>query len=325
MRQLLLPVALLLSACSTLSQDQRDQLATCQRNALLYFDGGRLDQAMGQVERGLALNPDDYKLNALRGAILLRTSPTASGTDHQQLDAATTILAKVYGERSAARHEPYLLTNYALALQKQGMRRESEALRLEGRATRAVGDEQQTLLTTAKELRQQRAAVLAQANELLGVLLERGNVPRLAHNHRAQIALQLQDEAAFLTESKAYFEQAAKDQAAVQREIDQTTIAAYEADQRRLLQSLRSEELELRGLLAEVRFRRHEWAEVVAQLNRVLEIDPARTEDYYNRGRAQLELGQLDAAKDDFRRFLVDPARPATDEKVLFAAQVLKR
>jgi hypothetical protein len=127
-----LPLCLLLCACSSLSSDERQRLADYQRNALLYFEGRRWNQAMIQVERGLELAPGDYKLTSLKGGILLLASGDARGTDHRQLDEASRLLAELFDERSLARHEPHLLLNYALAQQKQGLRHLGEALRLAG-------------------------------------------------------------------------------------------------------------------------------------------------------------------------------------------------
>ena len=84
---------LLLCSCSSLSTAEAEQLALYQRNAKLYWEGDHLSQALGQIQLGLNLAPDDYLLNTLRGAILLRESGPSQGLEHQQLDEATAILA----------------------------------------------------------------------------------------------------------------------------------------------------------------------------------------------------------------------------------------
>src|SRR5688572_29874472 len=113
---LALPLAA--AACNVNRAADQKQLAQYQHNAMLYWEGGKLDQAMQLVERGLEIDPDDYKLNALRGTIMLRRSSTIAGTDHKALDEATESLAEVYDSRAVDRHEPYLLFYYALALEK---------------------------------------------------------------------------------------------------------------------------------------------------------------------------------------------------------------
>ncbi|MFY9343567.1 MAG: hypothetical protein WAT39_13815, partial [Planctomycetota bacterium] len=124
------PIALLLllCGCSTLATDEQQRLASHQQNAALYFERGLYGQAMGQVEKGLELAPDDYKLSSMKGGILLLASGDARGTDHRTLDQATALLEQQFDTRSVSRHEPHLLLNYARALQKQGLRHLGEAV-----------------------------------------------------------------------------------------------------------------------------------------------------------------------------------------------------
>ena len=52
-----------------------------------------------QVRRALEIEPDDYKLNVIKGAVLLRVSER----DPEKLDQATEILARIYDWRSPMR------------------------------------------------------------------------------------------------------------------------------------------------------------------------------------------------------------------------------
>lgn len=321
----LLSLLLLLPACSSLASDEQDRLASHQRNAALFFEGGRLDQAMGQVERGLELDPDDYKLNSMKGGIMLLRSGTARGTDHRLLDEATAVLAKQYDSRSLSRHEPHLLLNYARALQKQGLRHLGEAVRLDGQAERAPNAEQAPLREQATTERTQANAQLQAADDLLAELVERGELLRVAHNHRLQIALQRGDDKAFLASAKAYFDQSELAQKLTKERIEKATNVDYETTQLRVLQDLRDEEIGVRTLVAEFHYDRKQHEAALGHLNRVLELDPRRFIDYYNRGRVLLELRRVDEAKSDFRRFLADPAMPATSDKVVFAMKAIDR
>lgn len=314
---------LLLAACSTLSSDEREKLAFHQRNAKAYYDGGRFEQALGQIERGLRLDPDDYLLNALHGGILLRFSGSALGTDHRQLDEATAILAKVYDQRSLGRHEPYVLLPYALALQKQGRRRLGEALNLEDQATRAPDG--QELRSQAEAVRQTGRQQLGEARKILQTMVERGDQPRLGNYHLMLLAQDLGDPAGFDAAAKGYLDQLAKDRRILQRNKDLAANPVYEQDLAGMLEELKREEVDARSLLAEEHFFRKQYSEAVTQLDRVLELDPARTSDYYNRGRALLELGRAEAAHADFRKFLAQTDLPPDHEKRVFAYQALVR
>lgn len=315
-------------------------LRSHQRNALHYFEGGLLNQAMGQIERGLELDPDDYKLNSLKGAVLLKTSASSQGTDHKQLDQACELLARLYDFRSPYRHEPHLLLNYALALQKQGRRHLGEAVRLEGQASRKpegatteAASEPATLLEAAKAERQLATENFLRARELLSVLIERGFMLRYAHNHLLQIAQDLGDDKAFQAAGTAYLEQVAKDQQAERVTVDTTKAPNHEAERFRALRELQTEEVEVRILLAEhyhlqaaktsgedaQKLREQE----LANLNKILELSPQRSADYYNRGCVLLELKQPEAAKADFRRFLATTTLPASSDKKKLAMAAL--
>lgn len=312
---------LLLCSCNSLSHEEQQQLGSHQRNAKYYVEGGRLEQALDQIDRGLALDPDDYQLLAMRGTVLLRQSGSAMSTDHRLLDQAAAILTDVYATRSPQRHEPFVLLPYALALQKQGRRHLGEELRLRGQASRAPN--QAELLANADVEHGAAQDLLTRADAVLDVLIARGEVLRPAWNHKLQIAQDRRDDAAFVTAAQAYLDQAAKDQAAVRAEIERTMVPAYENEQAQQLRSLQTEELEVRGLLADHYFTRKQFDGALAQLNRVLELDPQRSTDYYNRGRVLMELGRSEAAKGDFRKFLATSTLPPSSDKVTLATKAL--
>lgn len=321
MRHALFPLLLLLCACSSLSSDQRKELAGFQARAKHYWENGSLDQAMGQIEKGLALAPDDYLLGSLKGAILLKTSASALGTDHRRLDEATAVLGAVFEQRAANRHERYLLFDYARALQKQGRRHLGEAVRLHGEAQRSP---------TPAPLREQAAAsdgkaqeLLGQAAELLSVLLERGELALLAHYHLLLIAQDRRDDAAFGKHAADYLAQMQKEQTEVGRQIAQARNLAFEQERTRALRALKVEEMEVRALLAEHHYDRQQFADALVMLNRVLEVDPSRSTDYYNRGRVLQALGKAAEAKADFRKFLATTTLPAGNEKITAATLAL--
>lgn len=315
----------LLAACSSLSSEDRQRLADFQARALLYYDRNHLVQALDQIDRGLEIEPDDYKLTSLKASVMLQLSGTATSTDHQKLDEATRLLEQVYEQRSSRNHEPHLLLSYGLALQKQGRRHLGETIRLAGQAARAKPDEKDALVRQAEDERALAKQLLTQAGEMFDVLIERGEVLRVAHNHRMQVARDLGDTPRFTSEAEAYFVQAKAAQDVTQRRIEQTGDAAFEQEQLQWLQNLREEEMEVRGLLGQFYYEQKQHQAALDQLNRVLELDPKRFADYYNRGRVLLELGRLDDAKADFRKFLADPTLPASSEKVTFAVRTLQK
>lgn len=313
---------LLLCGCTTFSNDELDRLASAQRNATYYFQGGKLDQTLRQVERGLEINPDDYKLNVLHGASRLRRS----GTDVKEIDAATTILERVYKWRSPMRHEPYELFYLGLARQKQGLRHLGEAIRVEDRARRAVDPVTKTEFENqSKAARATARDQLTKATEVFDVLIERGERLRLTHNHRMQIARQLGDAKRFKESADAFFEITAKEQKFVDEEIKRTPTPDYEAVQYAALKELEHEELDVRALVADWHFHRREFDIAVSHIDRALELDPTRSDNYYNRGRLHMERNDTEKAKADFRRFLATSQLPPTSPKMTYATKALMR
>lgn len=319
MRHYALPL-LLLCGCQTISPEEQDVLTACQRNAPIYFEGGKLEQAMIQAERGLEVEPDDYKLNAIKGAILLR----ASERNPKLLDEATQQLEVVFDRRSPMRHEPYVLLYYGLAQQKQGLRNLGEAIRLEDRARR-MPEKRGDLLTQAKEQRDTAAERLDTADKLLEYLLDLGALLRITHKHRLQIALQRGDDQQFESSAKSFLKESAKEQAIVRAEVERTQTPQYEAEQYRFLRELRGEEIEVRALYADWLFDRKQLEATLAQLDRVLELDPKRSNDYYNRGRVLMALERKDAAKRDFRMFLSMSDLPDDNDKKTYAVHALQQ
>jgi tetratricopeptide (TPR) repeat protein len=96
-------------ACAGVSRQQDRELASYQSNAQIYFENGNFDQAWNMVERGLLIDPDDYKLRALKGAILLRRSGPPLGDEHANLDASLQEFTEIYDWRAPVRHDHYVL------------------------------------------------------------------------------------------------------------------------------------------------------------------------------------------------------------------------
>lgn len=311
------------SACSSLSSQERNQLSAFERQAKIYYDGNKLEQALDQCERGLALEADHYMLNTLKGAILLRASQETRTGDYRLLDDATAQLAKVFDWRRQTRHEPALLFHYALALQHQGRRH----LLLSQQAAASSDD------GAAAKARDERAEAVRQfesANSLFATLLDHGDLVRLCHYHQLLAARDLGDDAAFALHETKFLEQTAIDQAAADKIIKTTTEPVEESVKRVELAEMRRQELDMRSLFAEIHYQRgerdpEEYKKALKMLDRALELDPRRSSDYYNRGRVHLQLGHDELAKADFKKFLATTELPATSEKAIFAAMTISK
>lgn len=308
---------LLATACSSTPSEEERQLASYQRNAGLYFEGGQFDQALGLIERGLEIAPDDYKLLSLRASIHLRQSGPASGEKHELLDQCLSEFEEVYDQREPQYHDRFLLFYYALALQKQGQRRMTEAARIdphaEDRAERVA------------EKNSEADRNLLESRKMLVALLDRGEMPRLCHFHLVQIAAVMHNSPELLEHGEKFLEAAAVDQKKTLEEIDRTTVWGYEQDRKNVLQSMRGDEIGVRTLLAQHLFEKGEYESALKHVDAVLAIDPRRSDEHYNRGLILGKLGRKEEAKNDMRTFLATTSLPPDSAKVQEAVEALRQ
>src|SRR5678816_1989713 len=68
-----LTILLFLCSCGLLGRPAEEQkkLTSHQYNAKLYFDNKQYSQALEQIAKGLAVEPDDYQLTLIKTHILL--------------------------------------------------------------------------------------------------------------------------------------------------------------------------------------------------------------------------------------------------------------
>jgi tetratricopeptide (TPR) repeat protein len=81
----------------------------------------------------------------------------------------------------------------------------------------------------------------------------------------------------------------------------------------------------VRALVADWHFHRKEFTLALTHIDRALELDPTRSDNYYNRGRLHTEMQAWDLAKADFRRFLATSRLPATSPRMTRATKALLR
>ena len=150
-------------------------------------------------------------------------------------------------------------------------------------------------------------------------------MPKEELNHRMQVARQLGDDKEFEESAKAFFEITANEQKFVDSEVKRTPTPDYEDAQYTALKQLEQEEVDVRALVADWYFHRKNYREALKHINRALQLEPTRSDNYYNRGRLYVELKDLDSAKADFRRFLATSQLPPTSQKMTYATKTLTR
>jgi len=244
---------------------------------------------------------------------------------------------KLYAERIPQRHSHVLLLGYALAQEALGFRHVEESTRLLEAAARSGGE--------TPEVREQRGKAnehieigkskLLQAQQALQALLARGELGLLAHYHLMQVSAALKDHAATFQHGDAYLAEVEKEKKAERARINATSQPKYERYLQSELDRIRKQELDVRELLALLhrndgendkqpdadRSRARQAA--LAHLDVVLQNDPTRSHDYYERALLLQALGRPDAARSDFRKFLATSPLPASSPKKADAVKAL--
>ena len=316
---------LLLASCGIFGRSAADEaaLARYQRNAALYYEGGRFDQALDQARRGLEIEPEDYKLSVIRAWCLLRKSRV----EPRVFPDALAEFERVMRMRAENRHGPQALLGYALARQKLGIHERTLA---EGRREEIERGalEPDRVAAARNEMENHREAAarhFREAERLLGRLVQRGDLLLEAHYHLMQTSALRGDYVATLEHGRAFLDRVRAEQERHQKNIERTYVVAFEEDQRRLLQQLIDRELEVRAFLANVHYDHRRYDLAVAELDRVLSMDPTRTNDYYHRALSLEALGRLDEARRDYEKFLATTRLPPGSRQVRHAVQAVAR
>ena len=315
----------LLCSCGMLgpNSEQRQQLYFHQSNAKLYYESRHFDQALDQIQRGLAIEPDDYQLHLVKSMTLLRVAQERN--DPAKLREAERSFDHLMTLRKVDKLEPQALLGYALMQQRLGLEQSTEAERIREELKRTAWSELERTQREAKanEHEQKAQSFMNIAERQLADLLKRGDLPDLAEYHLLQI-LSLQGRLAEAIEhGHAYLKHSAKNQALHHTNIERTPSVAYESFQRKELQDLINQEIEVRALLANLHFKLGQHAEVVAELDRVLALDPTRSIDYFNRGRSLKALGKTELMRRDYQKFVATTKLPPGSAQVTDACAEL--
>lgn len=317
---------LVLCSCGALgmSSEQREQLYLHQRNAKLYKEGRHYAEALDQIRRGLEIAPDDYQLHLVRSYCLL--SMAQESNDPVKLAQAAESFDKLRTLRSSEKLEPQAHLGYALVQQRLGMEQRAEAERVREELKRTSWSELERTQREAKAAEHERKATahMQTAERELNGLAANGDLPLLAHYHLLQIHALANRYQAAISAGMTYLELASKQQERHQQQIQKTTNIGSEKYQRSQLQELVDQEIEVRALVAHLYWQTGEHQKSVEQLNRVLTLDPARSVDYYNRGRNYRALGKHEEMKRDFKKFIATTKLPPGAVQVTEAYAALR-
>lgn len=314
-----------LGACGMFgpSSEDRDRLALFQANASLYYEGKRYDQALVEVEKGLEIDPYDYRLLSTAGWCWLFK---AEGSEELLLRSEQ-YFDDLYASRSPEDHGPPVLLGYALCKQRLGVIHDRRARQLTAEAQGIALDE------AAKVVREARAtehagkarAYLASATKGFEALVEREETLRFAYKGLMEISVLEGDYQNAVYYGDLCLQRIDRVKSNLLRIIETTQLAAYEREKRAERDELIAQELRVRSALAEMHFRQENYRGAVEHLDMLLVWDPSRDTDYYNRGRAYEALGEHERARSDYDKFLQVTELPMNNERVQHAWNYTRR
>jgi tetratricopeptide (TPR) repeat protein len=307
----------------SLDKEQEQRLTQFQSNAQLYYDGQRYDQSLDMVRKGLDLDPEDYKLLSIAGWCHLQLSER----DPDQLVRAESYFDQVYDQRDPMSHMPHVLLGFAATKQRLGKEHQRLATTLLSEVeSRDLPKTEQTIRSSRAEEHGKRArAYWDEAIHLLDILIEREDLLRFAHKLKMETYVEIGDYEKAVEHGELCLLRNADEQEIKNATIRETLVAAAERKARTELQELIDQEERVRSALAEMHYRKGDYAASLAQLDRLLSMDPTRSTDYYNRGRALQELGRIDEAHRDFEKFLGTTRLPSEDSRVAFAYEATRK
>ena len=317
---LALAMNLFLLPFSCASQDS-PKVAPYVERADQYFKGKDFPRAIQQCRKGLRIEPNNYRLNQILGEIYLR----GGKRNPKAFQIALKQFKKVYGLRGNGEHDYITLlglarANYGLARQDLAQSRE---LLTKLKQKKLSPTEQKTTKAKALELQRNYLQRLDQAEAWLKEMIARGDgilpaletlfmvqvdriYPLTGKKRMEQLHLATKAGEEWLQEilrRQNYYKKKA-DSLPSNQNLSGKIIVVIENEMKKRYEHFVDLELQARGLLHSLYYRTNNLPKALAHLNRILEIDPTRANEYYNRGQIRLKLGQKKEAKKDLETFL---------------------
>ncbi len=342
-RFLAVALSLLAGSCTAfggLSNEESERLAGYTERAERYFASKDYPRASQQIEKGLKVDAYDYRLNQLRGQILLRQARS----DPARFRDALRQFERVRGLRSDGEHD--YLTFLGLGQANQGLyqlhrRRWREFQAKAGRSPKGSPERREARAKAEENLRLARRYLDA-AERAFQHMVELGDGLVQARRYLFKIAAdRIQDlegkarERQFdeaISKGLAYLDLvlARKKHYRNKEEEGAAGLPAplqidLENEARRRRREYEMQEIECRGILHALYYHSGRYAKAIQHLDALIALDPTRAPEYYNRALCHYKLGHLEEASRDFQDFLRLTSLPFDAPKVREASAYLTR
>ncbi|HEX9793952.1 MAG TPA: tetratricopeptide repeat protein [Planctomycetota bacterium] len=317
MRRLLLLAAVVgLSSCSSTATQDQARLEEYYARSLRYYDAGDLARAEQQARMGLAIEPDDGRLNHLLGRTLLRWHDLRSvgrsrgflEKAHEELDTYKTAYSLAEFHLRYAQFligETEVLTERAAELDPEEVVAGDFDSRIQNQRLKSAEH-----LVEAHGLLER---TLAEATDDVFALRLMANVQTHQGQDRAALAT-LDRLVQVLVDSRQF-----KNKRLARFELP----VAEETVLRRDLMDDIDMEVEARGLSSTVLKRLRDFPAAAEQIDQVLKLKPELAHEYYNRGMCRYWSGNLVAAASDMEIFLRKTTREQESPEVAQALEIL--
>ena len=226
----------LLASCAIfggLSEEDQTRLDIYRKNARQYFEEASASdrvreyyRSLDQIDKGLTIVPDDYRLQSQRAWCFLMLGKR----DPNVLPEAEKAFKDVMAMRTDADHDPKTILGYGLTLHNLGYIERTRAEILEDEITRrgaGSSDSNDPQARAGEHLA--RATAYFQSAELqLLKLLEKEDFLALAHRHLMNLKELQGDRAAAKEHGEAFLQECKKQRDHWEKKYQATTVYGYE-------------------------------------------------------------------------------------------------
>jgi tetratricopeptide (TPR) repeat protein len=310
MNRLAAPIALLAAAAAAAcAMDDPESLGTqvYVHNAQEYMDGNHYDQALAQWRRALELEPDNRKALLGEASCLYWLGTGGSPVSGEYILEAEEKAERLDADSYGTNGWKVLLTQGLISARLSDLWGLKAELAKKNVAAGLTGAED--ALRTAEG---NRDRYLATAMARFEAVLATEDEP-FAKNNLTSLFF-LASRGALRARTPAEYERPLEWFRRYAVEVDKSKKLWAEMKKKEpdlaevyqaKLQMAEKQELELRDLVANIYFKLRRHEDSIAELDRVIALDPYRAGAFLARGQNQEELGRFGAAADDYRRFLM--------------------
>ena len=292
-------------------------------NAQGYMEGGHWEQALTQFRRALELDPDNRKALLGEATSLYWIGTGENSAAGRALEEAERRIAALdpdsYGDQDWKVRLSAGMIHARLAelWRRKADRARTPAAAGDAAAAEALAAAERAFARHDSESAARFREVLAEADEPLA----RNNLEALRslagrEALRASTTEEYEEALGYL---RRYESEVSKSRG-LWIEMKKREPEYAEIYDRKLRRAER-QEVELRDLIANLHFKRRDHAASLAEIDRILAIDPGRASAWLARAQNHEEIGRWGDAADDYRRFLELTDLPPASDPVLRATE----